>query len=282
MPLFYGKWVKSLSSFIALTTILTACARPPSTTVGEGADPFQVDKDVVFRTTYYFRTFDYCVARELKNGKFKNVVVPLTDSLYRFRMTGKSNSLLSDVKFESGTLRAWEIDPFGARVEYDPELRRHRVISPREADADARRAPIKRDLNEMLEMYDRIAERNADPNDQGALAAANRTKRQENDNAVLGKLSTALQGKIDELASVASGPDEADFTMGPTSPPPYNGAKGGDPQNRGRSSHYRDVAESVIGRRRHDHGQLRRPGSHVANRRPDPPGLRGTRGARSF
>lgn len=173
----------------------------------------------MFRTTYYFRTFDYCVARELKNGKFKNVVVPLTDSLYRFRMTGKSNSLLSDVKFESGTLRAWEIDPFGARVEYDPELRRHRVISPREADADARRAAIKRDLNEMLEMYDRIAERNADPNDQGALAAANRTKRQENDNAVLGKLSTALQGKIDELASVASGPDEADFTMGPTSPP---------------------------------------------------------------
>ena len=107
----------------AATVLLSACARPPSATVNEGADPFNVDKDVVFRTTYYFRVFDYCVARKLKNQKFDEVVVPLTDSLYRFRMTGKAGSNVSDVKFESGTLMAWEIDPFGAKVEYDPESR---------------------------------------------------------------------------------------------------------------------------------------------------------------
>ena len=136
----------------AATVLLSACARPPSATVNEGADPFNVDKDVVFRTTYYFRVFDYCVARKLKNQKFDEVVVPLTDSLYRFRMTGKAGSNVSDVKFESGTLMAWEIDPFGAKVEYDPESRRARVVSPREVTADARRAAVKRDIYEMLAM----------------------------------------------------------------------------------------------------------------------------------
>ena len=172
MRLSFKSSLKHLSTLAAVATILTACARPPSTTVGEGADPFQVDKDVVFRTTYYFRTFDYCVARELKSGRFQNVVVPLTDSLYRFRMTGKSKSLLSDIKFESGTLKAWEIDPFGAKVEYDPDTRRHRVISPREANADDWRAAIKRDLNEMLEMYDRIATRYVKQDDLIARAEA--------------------------------------------------------------------------------------------------------------
>ena len=125
---------------IATTVLLVGCARPPSATVREGANPFHIDKDVVFRTTYYFRTFDYCVARRLKRSEFEKVIVPLTDSLYRFRMTGKANSLLSDVKFESGTLMAWEIEPFGAKVEYDHQSGRTRVVSPREVTADARRA----------------------------------------------------------------------------------------------------------------------------------------------
>ena len=118
--------------------ILSARARPPSTTVGEGANPFRVDKDVVFRTTYYFRVFDHCELKQTNGNEI--VVVSLTDSLCRFRMTGKSKSIFSNVKFESGTLKAWEIDPFGVKVEFDKESKRFRVIPPHEVESDAQRA----------------------------------------------------------------------------------------------------------------------------------------------
>ena len=141
-----GNSWKALISAITITLIVSSCARPPSTTVGEGADPFQVDKDVVFRTTYYFRVFDYC---ELKSSQgVGNAVVPLTDSLYRFRMTGKSKSFFSDVKFESGTLKAWEIDPFGVKVEFDKESKRYRVIPRHEVESDAQRVATLKNLNE--------------------------------------------------------------------------------------------------------------------------------------
>ena len=145
------------ATVITVVLFVGACARPPSTTVGEGADPFQIDKDVAFRTTYYFRVFDYCVAKKLKepNG-FESVVVPMTDSLYRFRMTGKSKTIFSDIKFESGTLKAWEIDPFGAKVEFDKKSKRVRVIPPQEVAADARRAAILNDIDEMIALRDKL------------------------------------------------------------------------------------------------------------------------------
>lgn len=190
----------------AAAILLSACARPPSATVNEGADPFNVDKDVVFRTTYYFRVFDYCVARKLKEKEFEKVVVPLTDSLYRFRMTGKAGSNISDIKFESGTLMAWEIDPFGAKVEFDPESQRARVISPREVNADARRAGIKRDIYEMLAMYDRLNKRlekkpdGSMPTDQETAMIAD----------VMMALSAELRGKVERFGRLDSGPNEDD------------------------------------------------------------------------
>ena len=189
----------------ATAMLLSACARPPSATVNEGADPINVDKDVVFRTTYYFRVFDYCVARRLKNNEFDKVIVPLTDSLYRFRMTGKAGSNISNVKFESGTLLAWEIDPFGAKVEYDAESGRTRVISPREVTADARRAAIKRDIYEMLTMYNglkaSLGENGAVPRDPPENAAVN---------AVMKSLSTELRGKVERFGRLDSGPTDDD------------------------------------------------------------------------
>ena len=155
-----NKILQSLAVFClsaAVTVLLSACARPPSATVNQGADPFHADKDVVFRTTYYFRVFDHCVARKVKRGKIEEVHTPLADSLYRFRMTGKAASNVSKVKFESGTLMAWEIDPFGAKVEFDPDLGRARVIPPREIEADVSRAAQKQQIYEMLEMYSDIS-----------------------------------------------------------------------------------------------------------------------------
>ena len=189
----------------AATVLVGACARPPSATVNEGADPFNVDKDVVFRTTYYFRVFDYCVARKLKDRKFEDVVVPLTDSLYRFRMTGKAGSNVSDVKFESGTLMAWEIDPFGAKVEYDPESRRARVISPREVTADARRAAVKRDIHEMVEMYELLRDR------LGKNRAG--TAPDPSVNGIMNTLADEMQGKVRRFARLDSGPNDGDLEL---------------------------------------------------------------------
>ena len=97
--------------------------------------PRHVDTDVRFRTTYFFRVFDFCppLRRDYAEGASgigsgastsrapaDEVFSPgtsrlliLTDSLYRFRMTGKANALTTQIHFESGTLRASEIDPFG-------------------------------------------------------------------------------------------------------------------------------------------------------------------------
>ncbi len=184
-------------------------------TVREGADPFHVDKDVVFRTTYYFRVFDYCVAKRLKRQDgFDHVVVPMTDSLYRFRMTGKAKSQISKVKFESGTLMAWEIDPFGARVEYDPASSRTRVISPREVAADARRAALKRDIYEMLGMIRRLQDNNGNKAEEAGGANAGNDGPQSQierlrDSARI-TLATELRGKLERFARLDSGPTDGD------------------------------------------------------------------------
>ena len=203
-----GFWVTILLTVVVL---LGACARPPSTTVREGGDPFHVDKDVAFRTTYYFRVFDYCVEKKIKSGKFSEVIVPLSDSLYRFRMTGKSATLFSNIKFESGILKAWEIDPFGAKVGFDPNTNRFRVISPQEADADARRAAIKRDLQDMLQLYDKLKEsvgkeviKLDDFTQKGKTLTLD----------VLGKMISAIKRKIDELSSISSGPTDDGLAVG--------------------------------------------------------------------
>ncbi len=106
---------------------VSGCFRPDSMLVREGQAPGNVDKDVVFRTTYYFRVFNYCALknrvirqspeeRDLdKDTRFYTI---LNDSMYRFTMTGKANTLFSKINFESGSLMASEIDPLGSRVVY--------------------------------------------------------------------------------------------------------------------------------------------------------------------
>ena len=192
-----NKIMQSLAVFCfsaAVVVLLSACLpigpRPPSATVNKGADPFHADQDVLFRTTYYFRVFDYCVSRDLKKRRFEeDVFTPLTDSLYRFRMTGKGrSSWFSNIQFESGTLMAWEVDPFGAKVEFDPDLNRARVIPPREIEADAKFADQKRQINEMMKIYERL------PDD-----GKTHTKEWKN------KLSHAISSNIDLFAKPNSG-----------------------------------------------------------------------------
>ncbi|KUR70919.1 hypothetical protein AQZ52_13980 [Novosphingobium fuchskuhlense] len=96
--------------------------------VARGLGPGQVDDQVRFQTTYYFRTFDYCwdAHTRVKLGEDNNEIdyrqiVPQTDTLYRYRMTGKASAMFNKIRFESGTMKASEIDPFGKSVKIEDE-----------------------------------------------------------------------------------------------------------------------------------------------------------------
>lgn len=155
---------------------LLACGVPQHMEVRNGLDPSRQDEDVRFRTTYYFRVFDEC---QLDRDKFnpsdfeRSDTLPfltrvrggnrlLKDSLYRFRMTGQANSLFSSVHFESGTLKASEIEPFGAEVRYDDSSRRYRFESRSDSDARLRREDIYREIDRLKSMSQGAAKTSID------------------------------------------------------------------------------------------------------------------------
>ena len=143
---------------LALLATIGGCALPSQFRVRAGTDPNHVDEDVRFRTTYYFRVFDYC--ESLQNDPERTGAIPpriiFSDSLYRFRMTGKASSLASKVKFESGTLRAGEIDPFGADVEFDTTAGRFRFRSKGRTNEETTLNQVKSDVAALIDI-----ERNA-------------------------------------------------------------------------------------------------------------------------
>ena len=131
----------------------TACSGvPESMHVARGATPEHIDDYVRFRTTLYFRSFDYCQRRARvvtpQNGHTNHdiYVIPETDTLYRFRMTGKAHSLTTKVRFESGTLKASVIDPFGATIEQDDETGQPRFVSRDEVEQRNHRRKVREDL----------------------------------------------------------------------------------------------------------------------------------------
>lgn len=117
------KLVSWVAACIIGLTLMAGCSPPVSMHVREGGEPINEDKDVLFRTTYFFRVFDFC--EEAEGGKHQIGV----DSLYRFRMTGKGIPWANSVFFESGTLKAWQIDPFGSSVEIDKQTGKTRYVS---------------------------------------------------------------------------------------------------------------------------------------------------------
>ena len=134
-----------------MVLMLAGCAVPVHMRVRTSDDPQHVDRDVRFRTTYYFRVFDQCAPlkpAKLSNTKSDDPVfgpettgapVVLNDWLYRFRLTGKAHSLTSQVHFESGTLKAYQIDPFGANIAFDQKNQRFFPVSQQETIQDAQR-----------------------------------------------------------------------------------------------------------------------------------------------
>lgn len=131
----------------------SGCTLPEHLRVETGKTPQYADKDVRFRTTYYFRVFDYCY-----DVRSKSDTQPVTDSLYRFVMTGKANAYGNEVRFESGTLKASDIDPFGATVEYDENTGRFRFVPEAEVQAEARRNRAEEEIEALVRLKRRLME----------------------------------------------------------------------------------------------------------------------------
>ncbi len=139
--------------FLLTLIVLSACAQiPDQMQIDTGNDPFNADKDVRFRTTYYFRVYDYCYDADTTTA-----LRPQTDSLYRFVMTGKANAYANKVRFESGTLLASEIDPFGATIERDDETNRVRFVSQKEVEDTAIRNQGFAEIDRLLDLRARLA-----------------------------------------------------------------------------------------------------------------------------
>jgi hypothetical protein len=123
-----------LVAIVCACQMAAACAVPGHMHVTNGIAPQNADTNVRFRTTYYFRVFDYCWNDKTKisDDLFYKQIVPETDTLYRYRMTGKASALANQIHFESGTLDASQIDPFG-----EPERKRQDVAAEAQAARDA-------------------------------------------------------------------------------------------------------------------------------------------------
>lgn len=139
--------------FAGLVASLTACEPARQMQVRDGLHPSNIDKNVRFRTTYYFRTFDWCYGKGVISGIPEVLILPETDSLYRFRMTGKASALRTRVHFESGTLQASQIDPFGAKVVYDEDVEGFRFVSDSDVNESARRRAAEAEYKKLLKLY---------------------------------------------------------------------------------------------------------------------------------
>ncbi|MBF0438636.1 MAG: hypothetical protein HQL93_05880, partial [Magnetococcales bacterium] len=98
---------------VILSSMLAGCAVPSHMQVRTDIDPANEDDQVRFRTTYYYRVVDMCGDSPIN-----------VKALYRFKMSGKAGALGNTVHFESGTLKDYEIDPFGASVSYNGDTKR--------------------------------------------------------------------------------------------------------------------------------------------------------------
>ncbi len=153
---------------LAMVGVVAGCGVPSHMQVRLADDPDNVDKEVRFRTTYYFRVFDQCeqlqssqLNRETGGDPVFNPATKETgivnDWLYRFRMTGKS-SAANLIHFESGTLQAAQIDPFGANVAFDEKNQRFYPISQQATVEDALREKERQQKKEDIQVVrERVA-----------------------------------------------------------------------------------------------------------------------------
>lgn len=108
-----SRWSRLVATPILLAAVAAVggCSMPKAMRVETANHPTHKDEYVRFRTTYYFRVYDYCA--DVPGAPVR----VLANALYRFRMTGKAHSLTSAMRFEAGTLPKDVIDPVDAGEE---------------------------------------------------------------------------------------------------------------------------------------------------------------------
>lgn len=195
-----------ISLLCAIFIFMTiGCTVPKHMRVRSGIDPRHKDDDVRFRTTYYFRVID--PDRETLDEEKPNKIQK--DSLYRFRMTGKANSLTNKVHFESGILDKDEIDPFGAAIVYDEELGRHRYVSQSETKMKAVRNEKYAEIKRMKKLYDELSDK---PGKDGKATD------KDNDNDLQKSLKTEIVKIISNINTTSKLVDIRDKGKPATSP----------------------------------------------------------------
>lgn len=183
---------------LAVLICLGGCGIPNSMHVRMGGEPRYQDDDVLFRTTYYFRVFDDCDDGSTATAK-KRIQ---NDSLYRFKMTGKAKSYVDKVRFESGTLQAWQIDPLGASVEFDKESGKPYFVSQQKREEVLKQNSYYTEISRLRAMLERFkcgeANLSADVTRQCAII---NTKLEEN-LQLIGPGGTANLGYVVSLSAV--------------------------------------------------------------------------------
>ncbi len=157
-------------TFTTLAFLVGGCSTlgdiTPALRIDKSEHPAYQDEQVRFRTTYYFRIVDSCKVDDGKDeGDYSKDRVPfkvresgklkiVSDSVYRFRMTGKASALFAKIHFESGVLRAEQIDPFGSKVVLDKNTDTYRVISANADRENARREEIIAEIKRLRGLLD--------------------------------------------------------------------------------------------------------------------------------
>lgn len=185
--------IKPKVAISVATIMLAGCSVAPEHHVRTGADPRYQDRNVAFQTTYYFRVFDYCAQNNQNSNAGK---YPSSGGLYRFRMTGKASTWANKIKFESGILKSWEIDPLGANVIFDENIGRHRFVSENETQNEAAREQAWEDYTRLKSEYLKLAGEN-----QGFV---------DTNNALSSKLHSTIlsEGSVDATDSLLAAVNE--------------------------------------------------------------------------
>lgn len=147
-----SRWSRLVATPILLAAVAAVggCSMPKAMRVETANHPTHKDEYVRFRTTYYFRVYDYCA--DVPGAPVR----VLANALYRFRMTGKAHSLTSAMRFEAGTLPKDVIDPFGSTVEYDPGLNRFVYRSREDVQEEAKRRARIRAAEDYVGLVERL------------------------------------------------------------------------------------------------------------------------------
>jgi len=148
--------------------VMCGCASwgdvPTALRVDSGLEPQHIDDQVRFRTTYYFRVLSGCRIETTPEGersadsspfvkRVRGEFKPLSDSLYRFRMTGQAAALYSQVHFESGVLKKNQIDPFGSAIRYNEQTNSFIAVSADDLQADAKRQIARGEIDDVRKLY---------------------------------------------------------------------------------------------------------------------------------